>query len=120
MASRYKPHWSHEKIDETCCRASVPDPGIRCSDHQCQRTPPEGSEWCWQHSPEAEAERRAKSEAKYQAEVDGRAAKAKAPYNRCIFLLNSVKIELMDPDADEFRRRAIRLIEKERDKKWFI
>ena len=112
MPSRYRPHWSHESIDEDLCRASVPDEGRSVGFHQCCRKPQEGSEWCWQHSPEREAER----EAEYRVQTETMKARRHAPYNRCIEILNSIQTDLFDPDADEFRRIAIVHIERERDK----
>lgn len=51
---RWKPHWSHERVDETKCRASVSAGRIGLK--QCGNKPKAGTEWCGKHTVEEVAE----------------------------------------------------------------
>jgi len=45
---RWKPHWEHERVDESRCRASVSRGRMGLS--QCSKKPRKGTEWCGSHT----------------------------------------------------------------------
>jgi len=59
-ATRYKPHWKHERINPAYCRAAVFGPRVSVS--QCSKKVKPGIEWCGTHSPEAIRRREEKRE----------------------------------------------------------
>ncbi len=71
----YEPHGGayERKVDKKRCRASVHD-DFGVGSHQCTRDAKvfdkEKLGWCTQHSPEADAKRRAKRQAKWDAESE--------------------------------------------------
>jgi len=60
MTFEWTPHWEHETIDESCCRASVADGGRGVGSHQCRNKAKYDGKWCGTHRPGAAEERAAK------------------------------------------------------------
>jgi len=70
MPSEYKPRDLYAlPLNPDRCKASVPYGGRSVSFHQCQRAPWK-DEWCKQHHPDTEAERRKQSEEEYQRKLE--------------------------------------------------
>lgn len=106
----WRPHWPHEKVDETRCRAAIWHG--RGQSYQCQRKVEEGEKWCYQHTVKAIERREKRSEKKSEEYFNNIQSVRQRPYFECLNILRSIDTTLMDPDADEFRRRACNLIEK--------
>ncbi len=72
MPFEWKPHWDHEKVDETKCRAGVHD-ATGVGFHQCTRKAKVDGKWCKQHSPEEEKRRREESDKRWDEQRDQQA-----------------------------------------------
>lgn len=79
MTREWKPHWDHERVDETYCRASVHDEGRGVGFHQCGNRAKYDGKWCGIHCPGAAEEReRKRGPSKFQKQMA--AAKKRREY----------------------------------------
>ena len=60
-------------MNKSLCKARVGEPGRSMRTHQCQRKAQQDG-WCWQHHPDAIAERDHQSKERWQREIDSRSA----------------------------------------------
>jgi len=99
MTERFKPgscSWGHpQTIDQERCVASVWEPGRGIRNYQCSRKRTVG-EWCKQHSPEAEAARKEKANARDEKRV-------------AAILAPSRRIKELEAQVEDLKQQVIEL-----------